>query len=231
MRRCGAVQERPDEGHDRSRGTITLRTARRRRREASCTADSRRTSRRATAAAHARRARPSTPTGSSSRARRRRSRLRRAGAAQLARRRSPLARRRRQRAAAGVGTRMVEELRAARTRAKATRSSARSRTRPASSSSMGFSIVPHLWCPRKSFTDCVSCPLFRQLRPVRDGPAARRVDAERATAPRDAGRARTAIACRRRSRRIGRGGVTTPNGFRAAGVTRHQGQRQRSIWR
>ena len=27
---------------------------------------------------------------------------------------------------------------------------------------MGFSIVPHLWVPEKVFTDCVSCPLFRQ---------------------------------------------------------------------
>ena len=34
---------------------------------------------------------------------------------------------------------------------------------------MGFSIVPHLWLPEKIFTDCVNCPLFRQLRPVRDG--------------------------------------------------------------
>jgi amino-acid N-acetyltransferase len=27
---------------------------------------------------------------------------------------------------------------------------------------MGFSIVPHLWVPEKIFTDCVTCPQFRQ---------------------------------------------------------------------
>ena len=29
-------------------------------------------------------------------------------------------------------------------------------------SSMGFSIVPHLWLPEKIATDCVNCPRFRQ---------------------------------------------------------------------
>ena len=161
------------------------------------------------------------PTGSSSRVHDAQDRrLRRAGAAQPARRRSALAGRRRARA------------RQRRRRADRRRAAARARREgfeklcafthaPRYFIHMGFSIVPHLWLTEKMFTDCVKCPQFRQCgQYAMVVPLDVAFDAERGY---DARRRRAhgdvRSATRRSRRRPIAGGVTTPRGFRAAGVS------------
>ena len=72
----------------------------------------------------------------------------------------------------GVGGMIVEELRARARREGFDKLSAFTHA-PGYFMPMGFSIVPHLWVTEKVYTDCVKCPQFRQLRPVRNGAAAR----------------------------------------------------------
>ena len=61
----------------------------------------------------------------------------------------------------GIGAMLVEELRQ-RARREGFDKLCAFTHRPGYFSQMGFSIVPHLWLPEKIFTDCVTCPLFRQ---------------------------------------------------------------------
>ena len=61
----------------------------------------------------------------------------------------------------GVGTRLVDELRARARREGYDRLCAFTHA-PAYFIPMGFSIVPHLWIAEKVFTDCVKCPLFQR---------------------------------------------------------------------
>jgi amino-acid N-acetyltransferase len=80
---------------------------------------------------------------------------------------------------AGVGTLLVEELRARARREGYEKLCAFTHT-PGYFMRMGFSIVPHLWLTEKVFTDCVKCPQFRQcgqyamvvpLEPAAESPA------------------------------------------------------------
>ena len=146
----------------------------------------------------------------------------------------------------GLGSRLVEELNRCGACATASRRCARSRTTPATSSACGFSIVPHTGCPRRSRTDCIGCPLFRNCgqyamvlpcaaaRCGRRGGQRRTGDARdvrRSSAPGPTSTAQRAVAAPasvidepRRVPRSVDGGVTAPAGFRAAGVAlRHQG--------
>ncbi len=61
---------------------------------------------------------------------------------------------------AGVGTKLVDELRARARRDGFDKLCAFTHA-PGYFMPMGFSIVPHLWIPEKVFTDCVKCPQFR----------------------------------------------------------------------
>jgi amino-acid N-acetyltransferase len=81
--------------------------------------------------------------------------------------------------AAGVGTLLVEELRA-RARRDGYEKLCAFTHAPGYFMRMGFSIVPHLWLTEKVFTDCVKCPQFRQcgqyamvvpLEPAAESPA------------------------------------------------------------
>ena len=72
----------------------------------------------------------------------------------------------------GVGGMIVDELRARARREGFDKLCAFTHA-PGYFMPMGFSIVPHLWVAEKVYTDCVKCPLLPQLRPVRDGAAAR----------------------------------------------------------
>ncbi|MFN7984805.1 MAG: GNAT family N-acetyltransferase [Vicinamibacterales bacterium] len=60
----------------------------------------------------------------------------------------------------GVGSAIVEELRARAARDGFDRLSAFTHA-PGYFIPMGFSIVPHLWLSEKVYTDCVTCPQFR----------------------------------------------------------------------
>ena len=62
---------------------------------------------------------------------------------------------------AGVGTSLVDELRRLARRESYEKLCAFTHT-PAYFTGMGFSIVPHLWLLEKLFTDCMTCPHFRQ---------------------------------------------------------------------
>ena len=162
-------------------------------------------------------------------------RLRGAGAAQPAGRRSAIARRRR--AARGQRRRRDARRRAApRRAARRLREAVRVHARARLLHRMGFSIVPHLWLPEKIFTDCVKCPQFRRAASTRwscrsttrVASTARRVGAA-SMAARHAMTAGTTVAD---ARDTSSGGVTTPRGFRAAGVSaRHQGRTAASISR
>ncbi|MBS1817119.1 MAG: GNAT family N-acetyltransferase [Acidobacteria bacterium] len=61
----------------------------------------------------------------------------------------------------GVGSMIVEELRARARREGFEKLSAFTHA-PGYFAPMGFSIVPHLWVTEKIHTDCVRCPQFRQ---------------------------------------------------------------------
>lgn len=61
----------------------------------------------------------------------------------------------------GVGSMMVEELRARARREGFDKLSAFTHA-PGYFMPMGFSIVPHLWVTEKVYTDCVKCPQFRR---------------------------------------------------------------------
>ena len=61
----------------------------------------------------------------------------------------------------GVGSRIVEELRARARRDGYDKLCAFTHA-PGYFMPMGFSIVPHLWVTEKVYTDCVKCPLFRR---------------------------------------------------------------------
>lgn len=61
----------------------------------------------------------------------------------------------------GVGTRLVDELRARARREGFDKLCAFTHA-PGYFMPMGFSIVPHLWLTEKVFTDCVTCPQFRR---------------------------------------------------------------------
>ena len=61
----------------------------------------------------------------------------------------------------GIGTRLVQELQR-RARREGFEKLCAFTHAPGYFVQMGFSIVPHLWVREKVFTDCVSCPRFRQ---------------------------------------------------------------------
>ena len=62
---------------------------------------------------------------------------------------------------AGIGTRIVEELRR-RARREGFEKLCAFTHAPGYFIHMGFSIVPHTWLLEKVFTDCLKCPLFRR---------------------------------------------------------------------
>lgn len=92
---------------------------------------------------------------------------------------------------AGVGTKIVEELRRRARRAGFEKLCAFTHA-PAYFIQMGFSIVPHSWLLEKIFTDCLKCPHFRTCGQYAMVVPLDPVDGERDHAPSPAGAARYA---------------------------------------
>lgn len=92
---------------------------------------------------------------------------------------------------AGVGAKIVEELRRRARRAGFEKLCAFTHA-PAYFIQMGFSIVPHSWLIEKVFTDCLKCPHFRTCGQYAMVVALDPVDGERDHAPSPAAAARYA---------------------------------------